>query len=228
MQESPTSVFAKAVKKVMEVGQLVGFSKEEIQADVRDLKERYKDNMLGPRSTQGHDGASSVANLVSQPACENVSKRRKFEPDADESADDEKARHNEVAVYLAKTCGTDIFLRSTSDPELTKMVSLKNDFQTKSGTKVTMFKRQTGSSKTYKCQLDSCAKLKTYHISEQTQAINGHNKGNQHMKGAIELYAAPEGWQAVPWSKVEYKDLRDKHKLARTADQGDQMPSFAC
>ena len=122
----------------MSVGQMVGFSKEEIQNDVRDLKDRYKTSMLGPSVCRRGSIASpfddSGGSFSQAPG---PSKRRKFEDD--QQSEDDKARHEDVKTYLSKTCRTEIFLRSASDSEITKMISVKNDFNFKDGKTVTMY-----------------------------------------------------------------------------------------
>lgn len=79
-KESPTSLFTKAVKNVMSVGEMAVFSKEEIQNDVRDLKDRDKTSMLGPAACHRGSNASpfddSGGSFSGAP-----SKRRKFEDD---------------------------------------------------------------------------------------------------------------------------------------------------
>jgi len=214
--ESPTSVFTKAVKTIQAVGEAAGFSKEEIQHDIRDCQERYKDQMLGP---------SRRLSMTTQDPSEAAPepKRRKFLDDFAGDQDD-KARHEEVAIYLKKTCKTEIFLRSKSDPEATRLLLVKNEFQSKDGKIVTMYKRQTATAKSYKCQLESCKKLKAYTIDQQTQTMNGHNKSKDHLKGVIGLSPAPEGWEVVPWDKAGYKKLKQKHLLARDVEEGACLP----
>ena len=216
-RDSPSTVHQKVLENFSKQLTNGWITKTEFMEHVGDCNERYKDQMLGASMREGRLVGSSTGTAPSK-----RSKRSHDDADADaESSDDLSEKSKEIELYLSKTCRTFIYLKKKSDPDTTKIISLPNTFETRDGAQITMWARQTRTSRTYKCNLPECAKRDAFDMTtDRSQKINNHNKTHEHLKAVIKLVDPGPEWDVVQWSKAEYKALEQKHKLKRTIEEG--------
>ena len=220
-RDSPVTAHEKVLECFNKQLKNAWITKEEFMSHVADCNERFKDQMMGS-STNTFNGSKDGCGS-------SVSKRKRvhetFQDDEEGDSKDELTEKNaDVGVYLSKTCRTFVYLQKKNDPSTTKMVAVKNTFTAHDTTETTMWQRMTRTSKYYKCMFPGCARRDAFNMLEdRMQKINNHNKGQGHLKCVIKALSLDSEWEAVPFSKEEYKRLEEKHKAKRTIEDGKSL-----
>lgn len=227
-KDSPATAHSKVLANFHKQVEAGWITKDEFRAHVADCNERFKDAILGASRLEGVLGSAPKSDSRGSSGRSGQKRRRIDVSDDDEEGDTLGELNKAVEGYLTKTCKTHIYISKVGNSDHTKILSIGNSMKCSDGSEVEMWKRQTRTSKTYKCTLPECARRDAFDMTaDRMQKINGHNKSSDHnIKAVIKLVSIEDGWEVVPWTKDTYKALAAKHKLQRPVEAGNFPPTY--